>query len=192
MGMFSWLKGKGRAPDPSKREAGFSVVSIYPYLFTKPEDMFAEVKKDILPYLSEEEEEAILNHFEYDSRSFRAFIPKDTYKMLTKVLANSEVSPFKTFGVHLSSRDIENLCCSSWFITGNCCRGIAMPDHVVDAIRNRRLEGKDDPRLKDYFIIDHIERRMAEYEQMLAQSVSDESVATSRDETLPRWLESNL
>lgn len=186
MGLFSKLKGKAKAPDPSKRKPGYGVAEIYPYLFNKSEAVIEELKGSILPYLSDEEEESIVGHFQNDVRSFRAFLPEDTLNLLVSLLSDMDKgdSPYKTFGVKVNHQSIEGYCCRRWYETG-CCGGIAMPDHVKSVLYSRDVS-TDDPRLVDYFIIDHINHK-AEQLRMHVASVAGMLTVSDDEPSISTW-----
>lgn len=168
MGIFS-RKGS-KAPDPDKREVGFGVLEIYPYLFSSAEDFFKELKKECLEYLTDEEEEAIVEHFTRDRRSFRALVPKDEYERVRKAMvginANKGESAFKHFVVHCGGDVRTSWCgCGGW--SRGCCHGPIMSDDAHEAFARRKME-KDDPRLKDYFILSHIRKVQEQWESRQA------------------------
>lgn len=180
MGILSF--GKAKKADPTKREVGFGVLEIYPYLFSSADDFFKEVKKECLEYLSEEEQDAILENFTMDARSFRAFVPERTFKRVEKAMANVEKrggSPFKTFVVRVNSSNIigAECWCNGRWATG-CCGGPITTEEFSLAFRTGLIEAND-PRLKDYFILSHVAARRSRWER---ERANDNSYAAIKEE----------
>lgn len=148
MGIFSF--GKKKKPDPSKREPGYGVVAISPYLFDEGK-FFDELREKLLPYLSEEEEEIIKEYMGEINRSFRALVPFDTFEKAE--LKDTEA--FDVRPVH-PLLNVEDHCrCGSWF--KGCCGGIFATEHLQRADDHSFAYEKYEDELKDYFIIENIE-----------------------------------
>lgn len=150
---MGFLFGDKKA-DPKKREPGYGVIGVKPYLFHKPEAMFKELRDKVLPYLSEEEEETILGFFaDEPRREFRALVPKDVYEAAKEKTIDAESFEIRA---HSSWRGatVDRHCCSDWSRDG-CCGGIIMNAALQEMDRRHQLHEQTEL-LKDYCIISNI------------------------------------
>lgn len=145
MGIFTKSK-----PKESKRGIGFGVVLVSPYLFKEPKAFFDELKKKVLPYLSKEEEEEILNRVVENKRGIKALVPKDIYRKVEEnkiVMNTAEI---------VSAADIHEQCFCGSLWTNGCCGGVAMGRSMASLLYKYQddMDGDGDE-LKDGLFADY-------------------------------------
>lgn len=172
MGIFK--RGK---PDPNKRKPGYGVLEVYPYLFSDTKEFFKELRKEFLEYLSEEEEEVIINHFQDESRSFRCFVPEKEFNHVQKKMAAvyGDDAPFNNFGIRIMGTTMDDNPGDYWLTDGRY-GGIIATEEVKVLLQRVDIEDLDESVLKNYFIISNCEAAAERKERERANTVARASV----------------
>lgn len=132
-----------------KREIGYGGLFLGPVMWVEPKAMIKELKKELMPFMSKEEEELILSEFQRGNRCI-VFVPKAEYMKVQKA---KDYEMFSTFTVEASDRNKGKICCTDWWTRG-CCAGpvLGHERYRMNAIEIMKPKDELAEELSQYFV----------------------------------------